>query len=77
MYSLISGFCLRFADDFEMSWDDWKPLKTQDIFMNACVVPEGTYEVCASTVNAAVQHSSSRNAKWILNVLWLMEGENF
>ena len=23
------GFCLRFADDFELSWDDWQPAQLQ------------------------------------------------
>lgn len=34
-----SDFCLRFADDFETSWDDWKPDPKESPVMNACVVP--------------------------------------
>lgn len=48
--SIFTGFCLRIADDFETSLDDWKPNR-EDTVMNACVVPEGTYEVCSRTIN--------------------------
>lgn len=70
------GFCLRFADDFEVSWDDWKPDPKMDIVMNALVVPHGTYEVCSQTINPrpAATDSSAANAKWILNVQWQMRG---
>jgi hypothetical protein len=50
----LVGFCLRFANDFETSWDDWKPDSTEDPVMNACVVPEGTYEVCSRTITKQV-----------------------
>ncbi|XP_036364401.1 transmembrane protein KIAA1109 homolog isoform X4 [Octopus sinensis] len=70
----FTGFCLRFADDFETSWDEWKPVNKEDSpIMNACVVPEGTYEVCSRTINKQATDPPS-NAKWILNVLWEMEG---
>ena len=65
-----AGFCLRFADDFEVSWDDWKPDNDLDIVMNAMVVPSGTYEVCSRTADATARS----NAKWILNVKWDMDG---
>lgn len=71
------GFCLRFADDFQVSWDDWKPDKSQDIVMNALVVPHGTYEVCSRTLNAPRPNEPHSNAKWILNVLWQMRGIDF
>lgn len=45
------GLCLRFADDFETSLDDWKP-NTSEAAMNLCVVSEGTYEVCSRTLAA-------------------------
>lgn len=39
------GLCLRFAEDFEASLDDWKPNTNDTAIMNLCVVSEGTYEV--------------------------------
>lgn len=69
--SFHAGFCLRFASDFEVTWDDWKPDKSLETIMNAMVVPEGTYEVCSRTTSA---NQESINAKWILNVTWQMRG---
>ena len=43
----VSDFCLRFSDDFEVSWDDWRPDSRLDVIMNAMVVPSGTVEVCS------------------------------
>ncbi|KAI8428346.1 hypothetical protein MSG28_002532 [Choristoneura fumiferana] len=63
------GLCLRFADDFETSLDDWKPEPDQQA-VNFCCVSEGTYEVCSRT--SAAKHNE--NAKWFLNVAWQMEG---
>ncbi|KAI5718886.1 hypothetical protein M8J76_001825 [Diaphorina citri] len=67
------GLCLRFADDFETSLDDWKPDPSNDpsALMNLCVVSEGTYEVCSRTTTLK---SDTENAKWFLNVKWQMEG---
>lgn len=64
------GLCLRFADDFDSSLDDWKPNMNDDM-MNLCVVSEGTYEVCSTTV---ASKKLNENAKWFLNVKWQMEG---
>ncbi|KAK9299212.1 hypothetical protein QLX08_007719 [Tetragonisca angustula] len=66
------GLCLRFADDFETSLDDWKPDVSDSSIMNLCMVSEGTYEVCSRTI--AQKQDKSDNAKWILNVQWQMEG---
>ncbi|XP_076277865.1 transmembrane protein KIAA1109 homolog tweek isoform X5 [Lasioglossum baleicum] len=66
------GLCLRFAEDFETSLDDWKPDTTDSSIMNLCMVSEGTYEVCSRTI--AQKPDKSDNAKWILNVQWQMEG---
>ncbi|RVE46725.1 hypothetical protein evm_008645 [Chilo suppressalis] len=63
------GLCLRFADDFEATLDDWRPAPLEPS-LNVCRVSEGTYEVCSRTT-AAKQHE---NAKWFLNVSWQMEG---
>lgn len=65
------GLCIRFADDFETSSDDWKPDMTDSSIMNLCVVSEGTYEVCSRTI---AQKQGKENAKWFLNVQWQMEG---
>lgn len=48
------GLCLRFADDFEASLDDWKP-RPDEPALNVCRVSEGTYEVCSRT--AAAKHN--------------------
>ncbi|XP_059821063.1 bridge-like lipid transfer protein family member 1 [Hypanus sabinus] len=69
----FKNFCIRFADGFETSWDDWKPELQGDIVMNACVVPDGTYEVCSRTTGQAAVDSSSAGT-WTLNVLWKMCG---
>lgn len=45
------GLCLRFADDFEASLDDWKP-DPGEACINVCSVSEGTYEVCSRTTAA-------------------------
>nr|XP_037285868.1 transmembrane protein KIAA1109 homolog [Rhipicephalus microplus] len=64
----FTGLCLRFADEFEVSIEDWKPCDATTT--NLCVVSEGTYEICSRTIAA----QASSNAKWILNVQWQMEG---
>ncbi|XP_038111246.1 transmembrane protein KIAA1109 isoform X3 [Culex quinquefasciatus] len=64
------GLCLRFAEDFDSSLDEWKPNMNDSSIMNLCVVSEGTYEVCSRTI--AAKHPD--NAKWFLNVKWQMEG---
>jgi hypothetical protein len=64
------GLCLRFAEDFDSSLDDWKPNVNENGIMNLCVVSEGTYEVCSRTIAA----KEAENAKWFLNVKWQMEG---
>ncbi|XP_053317388.1 bridge-like lipid transfer protein family member 1 [Spea bombifrons] len=69
----FKNFCIRFADGFETSWDDWKPEVRADLVMNACVVPDGTYEVCSRTTGPAAAESSSAGT-WTLNVLWKMCG---
>ncbi|XP_052898709.1 bridge-like lipid transfer protein family member 1 [Anopheles moucheti] len=66
----FAGLCLRFAEDFDSSLDEWKPNMNDASIMNLCVVSEGTYEVCSRTI--AAKHPD--NAKWFLNVKWQMEG---
>ncbi|XP_059485480.1 bridge-like lipid transfer protein family member 1 isoform X2 [Neocloeon triangulifer] len=67
------GLCLRFAEDFETSLDEWRPDMSDGSIMNLCVVSEGTYEVCSRTI-AQKTGSVHDNAKWFLNVQWQMEG---
>ncbi|KAH1010974.1 hypothetical protein HUJ04_000423 [Dendroctonus ponderosae] len=66
----FSNLCLRFAEEFETSLDDWKPDMADSSIMNLCVVSDGTYEVCSRTLTA----KANENAKWLLNVQWQMEG---
>ncbi|KAJ3613637.1 hypothetical protein NHX12_019883, partial [Muraenolepis orangiensis] len=54
----FKNFCIRFAEGFETSWDDWKPEIRSDLVINACVVPD----------------ESSSAGTWTLNVLWKMCG---
>lgn len=75
----FANLCLRFADDFDPSLDDWKPDMADPTLVNLCVVSEGTYEVCSRTVAARQptnvdSGSTTANAKWFLNVQWQMEG---
>ena len=73
-----AGFCLRFADDFDVSWDDWKPDAGVDVALNAMVVPEGTYEVCSRTTDGGTPGGApgggTANLAWILSVDWQMKG---
>ncbi|XP_019647160.1 PREDICTED: uncharacterized protein KIAA1109-like [Branchiostoma belcheri] len=69
----VKGFCLRFADDFETSWDEWKADPAEGIIMNAFTVPEGTYEVCSKTVGLQTV-GGSNSGKWVLDILWKMCG---
>ncbi|XP_036006462.1 transmembrane protein KIAA1109 homolog isoform X1 [Fundulus heteroclitus] len=69
----FKNFCIRFAEGFETSWDDWKPEVRGDLVMNACLVPDGTYEVCSRTTGQPSAESSSAGT-WTLNVLWKMCG---
>ena len=32
----FKNFCIRFAEGFETSWDDWKPEIRSDLVINAC-----------------------------------------
>ena len=66
----FTGLCIRFADDFETSLDDWKPDTNDFTVMNLCVVSNGTYEICSKTTTPGL----GIDAKWILNVSWFMDG---
>lgn len=66
----FTGLCIRFADDFETSLDDWKPDPNDFTVMNLCVVSGGTYEICSKTTTPGL----GIDAKWLLNVSWCMEG---
>lgn len=45
----FKNFCIRFADGFETSWDDWKPEIRGDLVMNAC-------EFCLFSTYEAYNH---------------------
>lgn len=66
----FTELCIRFADDFNHTLDDWKPMHTDPNLMNLCLVSEGSYEVCSQTAKALKEE----NAKWILNIQWQMTG---
>lgn len=68
----FSNLCLRFADDFENSLDDWKPDMTDSTIMNLCVVSDGTYEVCSCTA-AAKQPNGKK--KMLRLFFFLFEGK--
>ena len=66
----FTELCIRFADDFNHTLDDWKPNSNDSNLMNFCLVSEGSYEVCTQTVKALKEE----NAKWLLNIQWQMTG---
>ena len=41
----FTELCIRFADDFNHTLDDWKPNSNDPNLMNLCLVSEGSYEV--------------------------------
>lgn len=61
LFYRFMGLCLRFADDFETSLDDWKPDVTDSSIMNLCMVSEGTYEVCSRTIAQKQDKSGNKN----------------
>ena len=66
----FTELCIRFADDFNHTLDDWKPMQNDPSLMNFCLVSEGSYEVCSQTAKALKEE----NAKWFLNIQWKMTG---
>lgn len=46
----FNNLCIRFADDFEINLDDWKPNLADVSIKNLCIVSEGTYEICSRTI---------------------------
>jgi len=67
----FEDLCVRFSDDFDHSFDDWKPDHTDPNLINLCTVAEGSYEICNRTTKA----SKEENAKWLLHIQWQMTGE--
>lgn len=47
----FNNLCIRFADDFEIMLDDWKPNLSDSSVKNLCIVSEGTYEICSRTIS--------------------------
>ena len=66
----FTELCIRFAEDFNHTLDDWKPTTNDPNIMNFCLVSEGSYEVCSQTAKAMKEE----NAKWFLNIQWKMTG---
>ena len=50
--TFFTELCIRFADDFNHTLDDWKPNTNDPNLMNLCLVTEGSYEVCTQTTKA-------------------------
>ena len=68
----FEDLCLRFAEDFNHTLDDWNPDKTLDPNpMNQCIVQGGYYQVCSKTSKPIKE---LENAKWLLNIEWQMTG---
>ena len=68
----FDDLCLRFAEDFNHTLDDWNPDKTLDPNpMNQCIVKKGIYQVCSKTSKPVKE---LENAKWLLNIEWQMTG---
>lgn len=65
------GLCLRFADDFETSLDDWKPDVSDSSIMNLCMVSEGTYEVCSRTIAQKQDKSGNKTLEFHFDNLLL------
>ena len=69
----FTELCIRLAEDFNHTLDDWKPMPNDPNLMNLCLVSEGSYEVCSQTAKALKEE----NAKWFLNIQWQMTGKQF
>ena len=65
----FSGFCLRFAEDFDVSAPDWHiaPTERTPLVINACVVPEGTCDVCSSTRVLPSNYSHSKQGTQMIS----------
>ena len=68
---LFKGFCLRFAENFQLANSNWKPTdSSSNRILNVCRVPSGHY-----SMHSLAKHlAGSTNPKWFLNVQWAMEG---
>ena len=72
----FEDLCVRFAEDFNHTLDDWKPDTNDENLLNLCNVAKGSYEVCSRTLKAMHDErlKINSNAKWILNIKWQMTG---
>lgn len=72
----FTGFCVRFAEDFDLGLDDWKPDVRERPVMNACVVNQGTYKVCTKTLPKPTEGKPliSYNAPSLINHSHLFSG---
>ena len=68
---LFKGFCLRFAENFQLANSNWKATdSSSNSTLNVCRVPSGHY----SMHSLAKRLAGSTHPKWFLNVQWAMEG---
>jgi hypothetical protein len=72
----FDDLCIRFAEDFNHTLDDWKPDRKDENLLNLCTVSKGSYEVCSKTHKAKLDEKTKmvNNAKLILNIKWQMTG---
>ncbi|CAF3490546.1 unnamed protein product [Rotaria socialis] len=70
----FEGFCFRFAENFQQTNPDWKPIRSSNsqsnTILNACCVPSGHY-----SMHSRAKHIENfKRPKWFLNVQWNMKG---
>ena len=66
----FEGFCFRFAENFQQTNSDWKPVASSNAILNACCVPSGRY-----LMHSRAQHTpNTTSPKWFLNIQWDMQG---
>ncbi|CAF3740732.1 unnamed protein product [Rotaria sordida] len=70
----FEGFCFRFAENFQQTNPNWKPIpsstSSSNVILNACCVPSGQY-----SMHSRAKHMANSNSpKWFLNVQWDMKG---
>uniref|UniRef100_H2YW78 Bridge-like lipid transfer protein family member 1 C-terminal domain-containing protein n=1 Tax=Ciona savignyi TaxID=51511 RepID=H2YW78_CIOSA len=75
----FKGFCLRFTDDFQTSWDDSNlgfMGSKSNVIMNSFLVPAGTYEICTDTTSYQIHTDLGvvPTARTSVNIMWQMDG---
>lgn len=62
----FKNFCLRFAEGFERTWDDWKPEVRGELVMNACEPPAPRSSHLQGARCVYTQHSPIRHVRLLL-----------